>query len=170
MQVSSKSIHFFRRYRVGKPNLISFHGLVTLKMRPRSPKSNQLFPISQPRIYASLVKIHPLVQKISRRKEATRTRTRTPTPTGSAPKTICPPLSVGGHKYNALKLYNAIKCFLKSAKALACLPEASSSFSFSGCMSVAITFAPSLAHACRNEIISNNYIIANFLSQGGTIR
>ena len=63
MQVWSKSIHLFRRYRVGKPNMISFHGLVTLKMRSRSPKSNQLFPPSQPCIYASLVKIHPLVQK-----------------------------------------------------------------------------------------------------------
>ena len=100
VQVWSKSIHLFRRYRVRKPNLISFHGLVTLKMRSRSPKSNQLFPPSQPCIYASLVKIHPLVQKISRKKEATRTRTptrtRTRTPTGTAPKTICPPPSVGG--------------------------------------------------------------------------
>ena len=108
VQVCSKSIHLFRRYRVRKPNLISFHGLVTLKMRSRSPKSNQLFPPSQPCIYASLVKIHPLVQKISRKKEATRTRTPTrtrtrtptptptPTPTGTAPKTICPPPSVGG--------------------------------------------------------------------------
>ena len=82
MQVWSKSFHLFRRYRVGKPNLISYHGLVTLKMRSRSPKSNQLSPPSQPCICASLVKIHPLVQKISRRKEATRT------PTGSAPKTM----------------------------------------------------------------------------------
>ena len=101
MQVWSKSIHLFRRYRVGKPNLISFHGLVTLKMRSRSPKSNQLFPPSQPCIFASLVKIHLLVQKISRRKEATRTPTRTQT--RSAPKTICPPnricshLRLGGH-------------------------------------------------------------------------
>ena len=44
MQVWSNSIHLFRRYCVGKPNLISFHGLVTLKMRSRSPKSIQLFP------------------------------------------------------------------------------------------------------------------------------
>ena len=92
VQVWSKSIHLFRRYRVGKPNLISFHGLVTLKMRSRSPKSNQHFLPSQLCIYASLVKIHPVAQKISRRKEAT----RTPTPTGSAPKTICSPPSVGG--------------------------------------------------------------------------
>ena len=92
--VWSKSIHLFGRYRVGKPNLISFHELVTLKMRPRSLKSNQLFPPSQSCIYASLVKIHPLVQKISRRKEATRTHTRTRT--RSAPKTICPPPSAGG--------------------------------------------------------------------------
>ena len=93
VQVWSKSIHLFRRYRVGKPNLVSFHGLVTLKMRSRSPKFNQLFPPSQPCIYASLVKIHLLVQNISRRKEATQTRKPTRTPTGSAPKTICPPPS-----------------------------------------------------------------------------
>ena len=77
--ICSIDIHsFVRRYHVGKPNLISFHGLVTLKMRSRTPKSYQLFPPYQPCTYASLVKIHPLVQKISFRKEATRT------PTGSA--------------------------------------------------------------------------------------
>ena len=37
---------------------------VTLKIRLRSPKFNQLFPYSQQCIYESLVKIHPLVQKI----------------------------------------------------------------------------------------------------------
>ena len=38
---------------------------VTLKIRSRSPKLNQLFLSSQQCIYAKLVKIHPLVQKIN---------------------------------------------------------------------------------------------------------
>ena len=38
---------------------------MTLKIRSMSPKSNQLVPPSQQCIYASLVKIHPLVQKIT---------------------------------------------------------------------------------------------------------
>ena len=68
-----------------------FHTLkkvaVTLKIGLRSPKSNQLVPPSHQCICASLVKIHPSVQKIMHGNEATRTQT----PTGSAPKTICPP-------------------------------------------------------------------------------
>ena len=47
-----------------------FHTLkrvvVTLKIGPRSPKSNQLVPSSQQCICASLVKISPSVQKITR--------------------------------------------------------------------------------------------------------
>ena len=46
--------------------------MVTLKIKSRSPKSNQLFPPFQQCIYASLVKIHRLVQKTMNRKEATR--------------------------------------------------------------------------------------------------
>ena len=99
LQVWLKSIHLCI-YRVGKANFDTFHGLVTLKNRSKSPKSNQLFPPSQLCIYASLVKFHPMVQKIYCRKEATRTPTQTPTlmptPTGSVPKTTCPPPSVGG--------------------------------------------------------------------------
>ena len=38
---------------------------VTLKIRSRSPKPNQLFIISQCYIYANLVKIHPPVHQIS---------------------------------------------------------------------------------------------------------
>ena len=94
VQVWSKSINLFRRYRVGKCNLISFHGLVTLKMRSRSPKSNQLFPPSQPCICASLVKIHPLVQKISRQKKV-RGRRRRQDP---HQKQNVPHLRLGGHK------------------------------------------------------------------------
>ena len=40
---------------------------MTLKIRTRSPKFNQFFPSSQQCIYASLVKIHILVQKITNR-------------------------------------------------------------------------------------------------------
>ena len=53
-----------------------------LEIRSRAPKYNQLISPSQLCIYASLVKIHPLVQKIAHRKEATRTWT----PKGIAPK------------------------------------------------------------------------------------
>ena len=37
---------------------------MTLKMRSRSPKYNQLLSLSQSYIYVSLEEIHPLVQKI----------------------------------------------------------------------------------------------------------
>ena len=40
---------------------------VTLKIRSRSPKSNQLLSSSQQFIFVSLVKIHPLVQKLTHR-------------------------------------------------------------------------------------------------------
>ena len=43
------------------------NALVTLKIMSRAPKSNLLFPFSQQCIFASLVKIHPLVQKITHR-------------------------------------------------------------------------------------------------------
>ena len=38
---------------------------VTLEIRSRSPKSNQQFPFSKQCIYASLIKIYRLVQKIT---------------------------------------------------------------------------------------------------------
>ena len=38
---------------------------MTLKIRFRSPKSNQFFPSSQQYIYTTLVKIHPMVHKIT---------------------------------------------------------------------------------------------------------
>ena len=64
MQVWSKFVHWFRRYR---PET-KFHTLkkvaVTLKIGSRSPKSNQFVPPSQQCICASLVKICSLVQKI----------------------------------------------------------------------------------------------------------
>ena len=59
---------------------------VTLKIRSKSPKPNQLFIISQCYIHANLVKIHPPVHEISRIQESVML-----TPTGSATKTICPP-------------------------------------------------------------------------------
>ena len=51
---------------------------VTLKIRSILPKSNQLFPSSQQCIYASLVKIHRLVQKIVNGNESVRRRRRDP--------------------------------------------------------------------------------------------
>ena len=45
--------------------IYSLYRMVTLKIMPRSPKSNQLFTSSRQCIYASLVKINQLVQKIT---------------------------------------------------------------------------------------------------------
>ena len=65
---------------------------VTLKIRSRSPKPNQLFIMSQCYIHANLLKIHPPVHEISCKQESVMlTPTLTLTPTGSAPKTVCPP-------------------------------------------------------------------------------
>ena len=44
--------------------IVSFSTAVILKMRSRSPKSNQFFVISQLYIQENLVRIQPLVQKI----------------------------------------------------------------------------------------------------------
>ena len=63
---------------------------VTLKIRSRSPKPNQLFIMSQCYSHANLVKIHPPVHDISCKQESV-----TPTPTRSAPKTMSPSPSVG---------------------------------------------------------------------------
>ena len=66
---------------------------VTLKIRSRPPKPNQLIIMSQCYIHANLVKIHPPVHEISCKQESvtlTPMLTLTPTPAGSAPKTICP--------------------------------------------------------------------------------
>ena len=65
---------------------------MTLKIKSRSPKPNQLFTMSQCYIHANLVKIHPPVHEISCKQESVM-----PTPTGSAPKTICPLPFSGGH-------------------------------------------------------------------------
>ena len=69
---------------------------VTLKIRSRSPKPNQLFIMSQCYIHANLVKIHQLVHEISCKQDSVTpmlmlTPTLTLTPTGSTPKTVCPP-------------------------------------------------------------------------------
>ena len=63
---------------------------VTLKIRSRSPKPNQLIIMSQCYIDANLIKIHQPVHEISWKQESV-TLTLTPTPIGSVPKTICPP-------------------------------------------------------------------------------
>ena len=69
----------------------SLNPAVTLKIRSRSPKPNQLFIMSQCYIHANLVKVHPPVHEISCKQESvTLMPMLTPTPTGSAPKTICP--------------------------------------------------------------------------------
>ena len=67
---------------------------VTLKIKSRSPKPNQLFIMFHCYIHANLVKIHPSVHEISCKQESV---TLTPTPTGFAPKTICPPPLRWGH-------------------------------------------------------------------------
>ena len=77
-EISCRQAFFF-----GQSLIIQGAG-VTLKMRSRSPKSNQFFPPSKWCTCARLVKIHPLVQKTECRQEATRT------PMGSAPKAVCP--------------------------------------------------------------------------------
>ena len=56
MQVKRKYIYWLKRYSTDKT--------MTLKMKSRSPKSNQLLSLSQWYIYASLKKICSLVQKI----------------------------------------------------------------------------------------------------------
>ena len=62
---------------------------VTLKIRSRSPKSYQLFIMSQCYIRANLVKIHAPVHEILCEQESD-----TPAPTGSAPKQYVPLPSV----------------------------------------------------------------------------
>ena len=64
----------------------SLNPAVTLKIRSRSPKPNQLIIMSHCYIHANLVKIHLPVHEISCKQESV-----TLTPTGSAPKPICPP-------------------------------------------------------------------------------
>ena len=56
----------FKRY-INFSEIFTFYlsPLVTLKMRSRSPKSNQLLSLSWWYIYVSLEKIYPLVQEIS---------------------------------------------------------------------------------------------------------
>ena len=89
------SKHFF---------LLKFGSLspaMTLKIKTRSPESNQLFILSQWYIHAYFAIIWRPVHEISCKQEnvtptPTATATLTPTPTGSAPKTIYPPPLSGG--------------------------------------------------------------------------
>ena len=86
-EISCKQALFWFKFLSSSP-------AVTLKIRSRSPKPNQLFNMSQCYIFAKLVKIWQSVHEISCKQESI----TAPTPTGSTPKTICPPpLSVGGH-------------------------------------------------------------------------
>ena len=82
---------------------------VTLKISSRSPKSNQLFPPSQNKKYACLVKIHLLFQKITNRNKAAQMPAGTPK--GSASKSLCPPwVGAGGHKDNFAYICKAGDC------------------------------------------------------------
>ena len=75
--------------------LFSFSIAVPLKIRSRSPKSNQFFVMSQLYIHENLARIHTLVHKILCRQESVMTLL-TPMPTESAPKSIClPPHRMG---------------------------------------------------------------------------
>ena len=74
---------------------------LTLKISSRSPKPNQLFPPSQNKKYACLVKIHLLFQKITNRNKAAQTPAGTPK--GSASKSLCPPC-VGAGDINIILL------------------------------------------------------------------
>ena len=75
-------------------NLAVLSSAMTLKIRSRSPKPNQLFIMYQCYSHANLVRIHLPVHEILCKQESVM-----PTPTGSAPKTMSPSPSVGGHKY-----------------------------------------------------------------------
>ena len=63
MRVWSKSIHWFRKWRTETIFWTLQSASVTLEIRSRSSKSNQLVPSSKQYISASLVKSHPLFQK-----------------------------------------------------------------------------------------------------------
>ena len=58
----SDSIYWFMSAH--KVHFLSIYNVVTLKIRSRSPKSNQFFPPSLECICASLVKFQPLVKEI----------------------------------------------------------------------------------------------------------
>ena len=58
MQIWLKSAYQFMRYETFWLNFGSLSPAVTLKIRSRSPKHNQLFIMSQCYIHANLVKIH----------------------------------------------------------------------------------------------------------------
>ena len=112
VQVWSKSIHLFRRYRVGKPNLISFHWLVTLKMRSRSPKSNQLFP-PLPTMYLCKFGQNPSTGSkdiASERSYADVYANADVDAVGIRTKNNKSPILFGGH--NSL-IYDIAPCFLK---------------------------------------------------------
>ena len=69
-------------------NFGSLSPAVTLKIRSRSPKPNQLFIMSQCYIHANLVKIHPPVHEISCKQESL-TLTPTPTLTQTPYESLC---------------------------------------------------------------------------------
>ena len=60
----SDSIYWFVKQNAHKAHFLSNYSAVTLKIRSRSPKSNQFFPPSLGCICASLVKFQTLVKEI----------------------------------------------------------------------------------------------------------
>ena len=81
---------WFRRCHL---KIIKMAAMVALKIRARSPKPDQVFPMLQCYIHTNLVPICSLVNVISCTQESVH---HTPTPMGSAPKTINPiPLKQG---------------------------------------------------------------------------
>ena len=95
--------------------------IVNLKKRSTSPKPNQLLTPSKQCIYASLVKIHPLAQRITHRHKSMWMRMCTPI--GSASKQTCPPpfacediisqRSLVKNKANLTNLYPPTKSYLR---------------------------------------------------------
>ena len=82
---------FSERTDVHWPWIFSFSTAGTLKIRSRSPKSNQFFVMFQLYSHENLLRIQPLVHKILCRQDSvTPTPKPTPTPLGSASKSVCP--------------------------------------------------------------------------------
>ena len=100
LQIWLHSANQFMRYGAHKHFWLKFGSLspaVTLKIRSRSPKPNQLFIMPQCYSHANKLKIHTTVHEISCKQESvmlmptptpTLRPTLTPTPTGSAPNTV----------------------------------------------------------------------------------
>ena len=103
MKIWKESSYWFTRYCTDKKvsrqcrrhQIFSYSAAVTLKICSRSPKSNQLFILSQLYIHENLERLQPLVHKILCRPESLQLTSK-----GSVPKTIyLPPHWWLGHKH-----------------------------------------------------------------------